>query len=173
MKNKFSNFLEEKIKSEKEKRNLLFKNIKKEDLSYRNSEDYLLKKLYNSFIKYNPFPKDPYSKEKAVLLIEAVARKEFGDKFYDEQYAPVINKVNKKQVINIEQKQEETFIAEPEIIEHTTKQNKNCIPYNEGLTPEFIKKHWHLVRPCDPNEIIVKKEKKSNNFLNKKFKGYY
>ncbi len=38
--------------------------------------------------------------------------------------------------------------------------NKNCIPYNDGLTPEEIAKNWHKIRPCDPNEIIVKKEKK-------------
>ena len=35
MKNKFSNFLEDKIKAELEKRNMLFKNLKKEDLSYK------------------------------------------------------------------------------------------------------------------------------------------
>ena len=51
--------------------------------------------------------------------------------------------------------------------------NKNCIPYNEGLTPEIIKKNWHKIRPCDPNEIIVKKEKKFNKFNDPKFKGYY
>ena len=51
--------------------------------------------------------------------------------------------------------------------------NKNYIPYNEGLTPEFIKKHRHLIRPCDPNEIIEKKEKKSNSFFCAKFTGYY
>jgi hypothetical protein len=47
------------------------------------------------------------------------------------------------------------------------------IPYNEGLTPEIIKKNWHKIRPCDPNEIIVKKEKKINKFNDPKFKGYY
>ncbi len=51
--------------------------------------------------------------------------------------------------------------------------NKNCIPYNEGLTPEIIKKNWHKIRPCDPNEIIEKKEKKSNSFFCAKFNGYY
>ena len=51
--------------------------------------------------------------------------------------------------------------------------NKNCIPYNHGLTPEFVKKHSHLVRPCDPNEILEKKDKKSNSFFCAKFTDYY
>ena len=51
--------------------------------------------------------------------------------------------------------------------------NKNYIPYNEGLTPEIIKENWYKIRPCDPNEIIEKKEKKSNSFFCAKFNGYY
>ena len=51
--------------------------------------------------------------------------------------------------------------------------NKNCIPYNDGLTPEVISKNWHKIRPCDPNEIITKKESKPNKFNDPNFKGYY
>ena len=51
--------------------------------------------------------------------------------------------------------------------------NKNCIPYNDGLTPEEIKKNWHKIRPCDPNEIITKKESRPNKFNDPNFKGYY
>ena len=51
--------------------------------------------------------------------------------------------------------------------------NKNCIPYNDGLTPEVISKNWHKIRPCDPNEIITKKESRPNKFNDPNFKGYY
>ena len=51
--------------------------------------------------------------------------------------------------------------------------NKNCIPYNDGLTPEVISKNWHKIRPCDPNEIITKKESRTNKFNDPNFKGYY
>lgn len=47
------------------------------------------------------------------------------------------------------------------------------IPYNDGLTPEVIAKNWHKIRPCDPNEIIIKKESKPNKFNDPNFKGYY
>ena len=41
MKNKFSNFLEDKIKAELEKRNMLYKNLIKEDLSYKDTSEYI------------------------------------------------------------------------------------------------------------------------------------
>ena len=47
------------------------------------------------------------------------------------------------------------------------------IPYASGITREYIEKHRHLGGPCDPNEIIEKKEKKSNSFFCAKFTGYY
>ena len=47
------------------------------------------------------------------------------------------------------------------------------IPYNDGLTPEVIAKNWHKIRPCDPNEIITKKESRPNKFNDPNFKGYY
>jgi hypothetical protein len=37
MKNKFSSFIEDKIRAENEKKDLLYKNLKKEDLSNRDT----------------------------------------------------------------------------------------------------------------------------------------
>ena len=128
--------------------------------------------MFRVLIKVSHNPKEPYSEEVAKALMEGFARKEFGDKVYEEQYAPKKNKEElKKVVINVEEKKPEQPALDVKIISQVT--NKNCIPYNEGLTPEIIKKNWHKIRPCDPNEIIVKKEKKLNKFNDPKFKGYY
>ena len=146
--------------------------VSQKNLSYRDSEEYLYKKLFEVLIKVSHNPKEPYSEEVAKALMEGFARKEFGDKVYEEQYAPKKNKEElKKVVINVEEKKPEQLALDVKIISQVT--NKNCIPYNEGLTPEIIKKNWHKIRPCDPNEIIVKKEKKLNKFNDPKFKGYY
>ena len=45
MKNKFSNFIEDKIRAEHEKRDLLYKNLKKEDLSNRDTIEHIRNKF--------------------------------------------------------------------------------------------------------------------------------
>ena len=171
-KDKFLTAREKKIKSVKEKADTLYNNLSKTNLSYRDSEEYLYKKMFKILIKHSHNPKEPYSEEVAKALIEGLAIKEFGDKVYEEKYAPKKNKEELKNTsINIEKKKPEQ--PAPEIKISPPETNKNCIPYNEGLTPEFIEKHRHLVRPCDPNEILEKKEKKSNSFFCAKFTGYY
>ena len=174
-KDKFLTSREKKIKSVKEKADALYNNLSKTDLSYRDSEEHLNKKMFKSLIKYSHNPREPYSEEVANSLIEDFARKEFGDKVYEEKYASILNKEKKEELkntaINIEEKKPEHPLPEIKISSPVT--NRNCIPYNEGLTPEFIKKHRHLIRPCDPNEILEKKEKKSNSFFYAKFTGYY
>ena len=50
MKNKFPNFIEDKIKAELEKRNLIYKNLKKEDLSKRDTLEYINNRYLN-FLK--------------------------------------------------------------------------------------------------------------------------
>ncbi len=52
MENKFSNFIEDKIKAELEKRNLLYKNLKKEDLSNRDTSEHINNNFLN-FLKKN------------------------------------------------------------------------------------------------------------------------
>jgi len=174
-KDKFLTGREKKIKFVKEKADALYNNLSKTDLSYRDSEEYLNKKMFKLLIKYTNKPKEPYSEEVAKALIEGFARKEFGDKIYDEKYASISNKEKKEELknttINVEEKKSEQ--PAPNVKTSPPVKNKNCIPYNQGLTPEFVEKHRHLVRPCDPNEILEKKEKKSNSFFCAKFTGYY
>ena len=171
-KDKFLTSREKKIKSVKEKADALYNNLSKTDLSYRDSEEHLNKKLFKLLIKYSHNPMEPYSEEVANPLIEGFARKEFGDKIYEEKYAPKKNREElTNTAINVEEKKPEQ--PAPDVKTSPPVTNKNCIPYNQGLTSEFVEKHRHLVRPCDPNEIIEKKENKSNGFIYAKFDGYY
>ena len=174
-KDKFLTTRDKKIKSVKEKADALYNNLSQTNLSYRDSDEYLYKKLFEVLIKVSHNPKEPYSEEVAKALIEGFARKEFGDKVYEEKYASISNKEKKEELkntaINVEKKKPEQPAADVKISPPVN--NKNCIPYNEGLTPEIIKNNWHKIRPCDPNEIIEKKEKKSNSFFCAKFTGYY
>ncbi len=173
MKNKFPNIIEDKIKNEIEKRNLIYKNIKKEDLSFRDSDEHYYKRMFKLLIKYTSFPKEQYSRELAEALIGVKVRKEFGEKFYNEEYAPSIKKENDEQLNTTVKKQKKTEVNKTKIIENNSQPNKNCIPYNGGLTPEFVKNNWRYARPCDPNEIIETKGKDNNSFFYVKFKGYY
>ena len=174
-KDKFLTAREKKIKSVKEKADALYNNLSQTDLSYRDSNEHFYKKNFKLLIKYTPYPKEPYSEELAKVLIECFGRKEFGDKFYEETIKPIYNKeINEelnKTAINAEEKKTEQ--SAPVIKSSPPETNKNCIPYNEGLTPEEIKKNWHKIRPCDPNEIITKKESRPNKFNDPNFKGYY
>jgi len=171
-KEKFLTTRDKKIKSTKDKADALYNNLSQKNLSYRDSEEYLYKKLFKALIKGSHNPKQPYSKEVAKALMEGFARKEFGDKIYEEKYAPKKNREELKNTsVNVEKKKPMQPATDVKVVPQVT--NKNCIPYNEGLTPEIIKTNWHKIRPCDPNEIIVKKEKKFNKFNDPKFKGYY
>ena len=174
-KEKFLTTRDKKIKSTKEKADALYNNLSQTDLSYRDSNEHFYKKNFKLLIKYTPYPKEPYSEELAKVLIECFGRKEFGDKFYEETIAPIYNKEKKEELnktaINAEEKKPEQ--PAPVIKTSTPETNKNCIPYNDALTPEEIKKNWHKIRPCDPNEIIIKKESKPNKFNDPNFKGYY
>jgi hypothetical protein len=171
-KDKFLTAREKKIKSVKEKADTLYNNLSKTNLSYRESEEYLYKKMFKILIKYSHNPKEPYNEEVAKALIEGLARKEFGDKVYEEKYAQKKNKEELKNTsINVEKKKPEQTAPDVKISPQVT--NKNYIPYNGGITREFVENNRHLGGPCDPNEIIEKKEKKSNSFFCAKFNGYY
>ena len=171
-KDKFLTTRDKKIKSAKEKADTLYNNLSKTNLSYRDSEEYLYKKMFKILIKYSHNPKEPYSEEVAKALIEGLARKEFGDKVYEEKYAPKKNKEELKNTsINVDKKKSEQTALDVKISSQVT--NKNYITYNGGITREFVENNRHLGGPCDPNEIIEKKEKKSNSFFCAKFNGYY
>ena len=174
-KDKFLTTRDKKIKSTKEKADALYNNLSQTNLSYRDSDEHFYKKMFKLLIKYSHYPKEPYSEEVAKALIEGFARKEFGDKVYEEKYASISNKEKKEELentaINVEEKK--PVQPAPDVKTGLQSANKNCIPYNGGLTPEFVEKNWHYIRPCDPNEIIETKRKESNSFFYKKFKNYY
>ena len=171
-KDKFLTTRDKKIKSVKEKADALYNNLSQTNLSYRDSDEYLYKKLFEVLIKVSHNPKEPYSEEVAKALIEGFARKEFGDKVYEEKYASKKNNEElESTAINIERKKPEQPAPDVKISPQVT--NKNYIPYNGGITREFVENNRHLGGPCDPDEIIEKKEKKSNSFFCAKFNGYY
>jgi hypothetical protein len=161
MKNKFSNFLENKIKAELEKRNMLFKNLKKEDISYRDTSEYATNKNLNYLKKILVNPKYKKSWDAIKVCISDLEREIANEKISLDNK----NK-NKPKVKKIKIKKDV-----PNVVQTVVKGKP--IPYNDGLTPEVIAKNWHKIRPCDPNEIIEKKEKKSNSFFCAKFNGYY
>ena len=174
-KDKFLTTRDKKIKSTKEKADALYNNLSQTNLPYRDSDEHFYKKMFKLLIKYSHYPKEPYSEEVAKALIEGFARKEFGDKVYEEKYASISNKEKKEELentaINVEEKK--PVQPAPDVKTGLQSANKNYIPYNGGLTPEFVEKNWRYIRPCDPNEIIETKGKESNSFFYKKFKGYY
>ena len=174
-KDKFLTTRDKKIKSTKEKADALYNNLSQTNLSYRDSDEHFYKKMFKLLIKYSHYPKEPYSEEVAKALIEGFARKEFGDKVYEEKYASISNKEKKEELentaINVEEKK--PVQPAPDVKTGLQSANKNYIPYNGGLTPGFVEKNWRYIRPCDPNEIIETKRKESNSFFYKKFKNYY
>ena len=174
-KDKFLTTRDKKIKSTKEKADALYNNLSQTNLSYRDSDEHFYKKMNKLLIKYSHYPKEPYSEEVAKALIEGFARKEFGDKVYEEKYASISNKEKKEELentaINVEEKK--PVQPAPDVKTGLQSANKNYIPYSVGLSPEFVEKNWRYIRPCDPNEIIETKRKESNSFFYKKFKNYY
>ena len=111
-KDKFLTTRDKKIKSVKEKADALYNNLSNTDLSYRDSEEYLYKKMFKFLIKYSNNPKEPYSEEVAKALIEGFGRIEFGDKVYEEKYASISHKEKKEELkntaINVEKKKTRT-----------------------------------------------------------------
>jgi hypothetical protein len=161
MKNKFSNFLEDKIKAELEKRNMLYKNLIKEDLSYKDTSEYINNQNLNYLKKILTNPKYKKSWDAIKICISDLEKEIANEKIC------LYNKtINKPRVRKTKFKKQIPIVVQSAV-------RGKPIPYNEGLTPEIIKKNWHKIRPCDPNEIIVKKEKKINKFNDSKFKGYY
>ena len=161
MKNKFSNFLEDKIKAELEKRNMLFKNLKKEDLSYKDTTEYTNNKNLNYFKKFLTNPKYKKSWDAIKVCISDLEREIENERISlsnKNKYKPKVKKIKIKKDV-------------PSVVQSVVKGKP--IPYNDGLTLEEIAKNWHKIRPCDPNEIITKKESRPNKFNDPNFKGYY
>jgi len=161
MRNKFPNYIEDKIKAELEKRNLLYKNLKGEDLSKRDTLEHINNKLLEFLKKILTNPKCINSRIFIKTCIDQIELEIKNEKIVQEAKNNLLVKIDKPQV-----KKQIPNPVQPMV-------KGKPIPYASGLTPEFIDKHRHLVRPCDPNEPIKKKEKQSNGFVYAKFDGYY
>ena len=161
MKNKFSNFLEDKIKAELEKRNMLYKNLIKEDLSYKDTSVYINNKNLNYLKKILTNPKYKKSWDSIKICISDLEKEIANEKICLDNKATKKPKVRKTKV-----KKQMPIVVQSAV-------RGKPIPYNEGLTPEVITKNWHKIRPCDPNEIIIKKESRPSKFNDLNFKGYY
>ena len=177
-KDKFLTVRDKKIKSAKEKADALYNNLSHKDLSDRDSLEYLSKRMFKYIIKYTPYPNTEYSKELCDQLTETFLRKILGDKDYEEQFAIIkeaeVVVTDTKQLPDDDNLGRDDQDNKPQIIPNSVQPmvKGKPIPYASGLTREFVEKHRHLVRPCDPNEIIKKKEKQSNGFVYAKFEGY-
>jgi hypothetical protein len=79
-------------------------------------------------------------------------------------------KNNKNLTKNIENLKIIEEVSKPKQIVNKDK----AIPFGGGLTKEFVEKNWHLVRPCDPNEPLIKKPKKKSGsfFISNAYKYY-
>jgi len=161
MRNKFPNYIEDKIKAELEKRNLLYKNLKEEDLSKRDTLEHINDRLLEFLKKILTNPKCINSRIFIKTCIDQIELEIKNEKIVQEAKNNLLVKIDKPQV-----KKQIPNPVQPMV-------KVKPIPYASGLTPEFIDKHRHLVRPCDPNEPIKKKEKQSNGFVYAKFDGYY
>ena len=161
MRNKFPNFIEDKIKAEFEKRNLLYKNLKGEDLSKRDTLEHINNRLLEFLKKILTNPKCINSRIFIKTCIDQIELEIKNEKIVQEAKNNLAVKIEKPQV-----KKQIPNPVQPMV-------KGKPIPYASGLTKEFVEKHRHLVRPCDPNEPIKKKEKQSNGFVYAKFDGYY
>jgi hypothetical protein len=161
MRNKFPNFFEDKIKAEFEKRNLLYKNLKGEDLSKRDTPEYINNRLLEFLKKILTNPKCFNSRIFIKTCIDQIEIEIKNEKIVQEAKNSLAVKMDVPQVRK----------KIPNPVQPMVKEKP--IPYASGLTKEFVEKHRHLVSPCDPNEPIKKKEKQSNGFVYAKFDGYY
>ena len=161
MKNKFPNFIENKIKVEFEKRDLLYKNLKKEDLSYRDTIEH----IRNSFLEFlKKTLTNPKCKSSWENLKNCIAKLE-----QEIKNEKIVLEAKNNLVFSIEEPEVKKQIPIP--VQPAIKGKP--IPYGSGLTPEIIEKNRLWIRPCSTTESVEKKEKQSNGFRYAKFTGYY
>ena len=161
MKNNFPSFIEDKIRTDLEKRNLLYKNLKKEDLSNRDTIEHI-RNRFLVFLKKNLT--NPKCKNSWEFLKNSIVKIE--QEINNEK---IILEVKNNLVVKIEKTEVKKEI--PNSVQPVVRGKP--IPYAGNITREFVENNRHFGGPCDPNEIIEKKEKKSNSFFCARFNGYY
>jgi len=173
MSNDFINPTEKKIILINKKKSEVCKNLPNENLSKRRTLEAINFRLLDSYIESAKKTKSVEVKLYFLSLIR---------KLYKEIKDDLKNKLNqrKKEKISPERNNDLTLkIKKKEIKIEVSKtqqiiSNDNDIPFNSGLTKEFVEKNWHLVRLCDPNEPLIKKPKKKSGsfFISNAYKYY-
>jgi hypothetical protein len=173
MSNDFINPTEKKIILINKKKSEVCKNLPNEDLSKRRTLESINYRLLNSYIESAKKAKSVEVKLYFLSLIRKLD-KEIKDDLKNKLKQRKNEEISSERNNNLTSK-----IKKKEIKKEISKQqqiisNNNAIPFSSGLTKEFVEKNWHLVRPCDPNEPLIKKPKKKSGsfFISNAYKYY-
>jgi len=172
MSNDFINPTEKKIILINKKKSEVCKNLPNEDLSKRRTLEAINYRLLDSYIESAKKAKSIEEKLYFFSLIKKLD-KEIKDDLKDKLNQikeEVSSEKNNDLTLKIEKKEIKKEVSKPRQIVNKDKD----IPFNSGLTKEFVQKNWHLVRPCDPNEPLIKKTKRKSGsfFISNAYKYY-
>jgi hypothetical protein len=173
MSNYFINPTEKKIILINKKKSEVCKNLSKEDLSKRRTLEAMNFRLLDSYIESAKKGKSVDEKLYFLSLIRKLDKEikdDLKDKLNQRKNEEIPSERNNDLTSKIEKKEIKKEISNQKQIVS----NDNAIPFGSGLTKEFVKKNWHLVRPCDPNEPLIKKTKKKSGsfFISDAYKYY-
>jgi len=172
MSNDFINPTEKKIILINKKKSEVCKNLPNEDLSKRRTLEGINYRLLDSYIESAKKAKSIEEKLYFFSLIKKLD-KEIKDGLKDKLNQikeEVSSEKNNDLTLKIEKKEIKKEVSKPRQIANKDK----AIPFDSGLTKEFVEKNWHLVRPCDPNEPLIKKTKRKSGsfFISNAYKYY-
>jgi len=172
MSNDFINPTEKKIILINKKKSEVCKNLPNEDLSKRRTLEGINYRLLDSYIESAKKAKSIEEKLYFFSLIKKLD-KEIKDGLKDKLNQikeEVSSEKNNDLTLKIEKKEIKKEVSKPRQIVNKDK----AIPFDSGLTKEFVEKNWHLVRPCDPNEPLIKKTKRKSGifFISNAYKYY-
>lgn len=171
----FISQIDKKLMAIEEKKNNIYQNIYKQDLSKRDSEEYITEKLIKIYLKEFKVS----NRVEAIKFIEAMIKKiqnAFPNKTPTlKELNYFMDNKNKKKIEVNPIIIEEINVPKVEIkIDSSKRQTYEPVPgdliksFNEPIQQKNKYGGW-----CDPNEILVKQKKTRNNsFFCAKFEGY-
>ena len=173
MSNYFINPTEKKIILINKKKSEVCKNLPNEDLSKRRTLEAINFRLLDSYIESAKKSKNLDEGLDFLVLIRELSKEikyDLKNKMKKIKEKKIAVKKNKNLTKNIENLKIIEEVSKPKQIVNKDK----AIPFGGGLTKEFVEKNWHLVRPCDPNEPLIKKPKKKSGsfFISNAYKYY-
>jgi len=173
MSNDFINPKEKKIIMINKKKSEVCKNLTKIDLSKRRTLEEINFKLLDSYIESSKKAKNIDEKLYFLALVRKLSNEikaDLKDKIKKEKEKKL--SLEKKYKLEVENKKVQITKETPKPIQNVNK-NK-AIPFAGGLTKDIVEKNWHLIRPCDPNEPLIKKPKRKSGsfFISNAYKYY-